>query len=267
MTGFGAGSILALPMTAESLAIPALLNYDSAVDWRGRLAREGPFLRATLERAPSRRIVDLGSGTGEHARWLAGHGFEVVGIEGVRERWELARQYAVPGVEFLIGDLGAVEAMVRGQFGAALCLGNTLPALIGAEAVSRMFIGLRRRFLPGGVLVLHQWNYDGLARRDVRELPERRLLQADGELHFRAALTLEADGIAMVTERVLQSPAAGIADPVLLYERHRYLQGWRHDELLALLDVARFRDVRVYGGFAGEPFDLDLSEELILVAT
>ncbi|MEO8196519.1 MAG: class I SAM-dependent methyltransferase [Thermoanaerobaculia bacterium] len=257
-------------MTPEIAAIPALLNYDSAVDWRARLAREGPFLVGALAGAPSRRIVDLGSGTGEHARWLAGQGFEVVGIEGVRERWELARQLTVPGVEFLIGDLGAVEAMVRGQFGAALCLGNTLPALIGAEAVSRMFIGLRRRFLAGGVLVLHQWNYDGLARRDVRELPERRLPQVDGELLFRAALDLDADGIATVTERVfhLGLHAGGEeAEPRMLHERHRYLQGWRHAELLTLLDLARFLEVQCYGGFAGEPFDLDLSEELVLVAS
>ena len=83
-------------MTSESFAIPSLLNYDSAVDWRARLAREGPFLLAALAEAPSRRVVDLGSGTGEHARWLAGQGFEVVGIEGVRERWELAKQFAAP---------------------------------------------------------------------------------------------------------------------------------------------------------------------------
>lgn len=257
-------------MIPDLPAFPALLNYDSAVEWPARLAREGPFLLGALARAPSRRIVDLGSGTGEHARWLAGQGFEVVGIEGVRERWERAKQLAVPGVEFLIGDLGAVEAMVRGQFGAALCLGNTLPALIGAEAVSRMFIGLRRRFLPGGVLVLQQWNYDGLASRNVRELPERRLAQADGELRLRAEVALDADGIATVTERVLHlALAAGgaAAAPRLLHERHRYLQGWRHAELLTLLDVARFRDIRCHGGFAGEPFDLDLSEELVLVAS
>ena len=254
-------------MTSESLAIPALLNYDSAVDWRARIEREGPFLLGALAGAPSRRIVDLGSGTGEHARWLAGQGFEVVGIEGVRERWEVAKRLAVPGVEFLIGDLGAVEAMVRGQFGAALCLGNTLPALIGAEAVSRMFIGLRRRFLPGGVLVLQQWNYDGLQRRGVRELPERRLARQEGELLFRSALALDADGIATVTERVLRAPPAGAGETVLLHERHRYLQGWRHAELLTLLDVARFREVQCYGGFAGEPYDLDLSAELVLVAT
>jgi SAM-dependent methyltransferase len=257
-------------MSPAPPAIPVPPDYDSAIDWRVRLEREGPFLLAELGRAPSRRIVDLGSATGEHARWLAARDFEVVGIEGVRERWERARQLAVPGVEFLLGDLGAVEAMVRGQFGAALCLGNTLPALIGAEAVSRMFIGLRRRLLPGGVLVLQQLNYDGLARRAVRELPERRLPQADGELLFRAELTLDADGIATVRERTfhLSPTAAGEpAEPRLLGERHRYLQGWRHGELLTLLDLARFREIRCYGGCAGEPFDLDLSAELVLVAT
>ena len=254
-------------MPTATATIPNLLNYDSAVDWRVRLALEGPFLLGALAGAPSRRLVDLGCGTGEHARWLAGRGFEVVGIEGVRERWELARQFAVPGVEFLIGDLGAVEAMVRGQFGGALCLGNTLPALIGVEAVSRMFIGLRRRFLSRGVLVLHQWNYDGLARRDVRELPERRVPQAEGDLLFRAALALDGDGIVIVTERVLRAPAAANREPALFFERHRYLQGWRHAELLTLLDVARFREVQCFGGFAGEPFDCDLSEELVLVAS
>ena len=254
-------------MPSEPYAIPALLNYDSAVDWRTRLAREGPFLLGALASAPTRRIVDLGSGTGEHARWLAGKGFEVVGIEGVRERWELARRFSPAGVEFLIGDLGAVEAMVRGQFGAALCLGNTLPALIGAETVSRMLIGLSRRFVPGGVFILHQWNYDGLARRGASELPERRLPQADGELQFRAALGFEEGGIVTVSERAFHLATSGESEPRLLHERHRYLQGWRHAEILTLLELARFRDIRCFGGFAGEPFDLELSAELVLVAS
>ena len=52
-------------MAPDPLAIPALLNYDSAVDWRARIEREGPFLLGALAGAPSRRVVDLGSGTGE----------------------------------------------------------------------------------------------------------------------------------------------------------------------------------------------------------
>ena len=254
-------------MSLDLLAIPALLNYDTAIDWVSRLEREGPFLLGALAGAPSRRVIDLGCGTGQHARWLAGQGFNVVGIEGVKERWDEAKRLTVPGVECLIGDLGAVEAMVRGQFGAAICLGNTLPALLGAEAVSRMLIGLRRRFLPGGLFIAQQLNYDGLARRNVRELPERRLLQTEGELVFRSTLDLRADGVVDVTETVFQRDVGSPAEGRLLHQRQRYLQGWRHAELLTLLDVARFSKVEVFGGFAGEPFDPERSEELIVLAS
>ncbi len=56
--------------TIDREAIPALVNYDTAVDWPARLEREGPFLLRALADAPKRRVIDLGSGTGEHA--LAG---------------------------------------------------------------------------------------------------------------------------------------------------------------------------------------------------
>ena len=251
-------------MPVDLFAIPALLNYDTAVDWPERLAREGPFLLRVLEPAPSRRILDLGSGTGEHAAWLAAQGFSVVGIEGVKERWEVARGRAVPNTEHLIGDLGAVEAMVRGQFGGALCLGNTLPALVGVEAVSRMLVGLRRRLLPGGVFLGQQLNYDRILGKGLRALPERRVAADDGELVFERALTPQDDGVVGVTERIsLRVPED--ADR-LLHQRHLFQQGWRHAELLTLLDVAGFRSVEVSGGFGGEAFDLETSEELVVVA-
>lgn len=244
----------------DLLQIPALVNYDSAVDWPARLLREGPFLLQALARAPKRRVVDLGSGTGEHARWLAEQGFAVVGIEGVKERWETARGVAHPNVEHLLGDFGAVEAMVRGHFGAAICLGNTLPAVLGVEALSRTLIGLRRRLLPGGVFVAQVLNYDRLARQGSAELPERRLERDGRELIFRMALAFEPDDIVGVTETVVDRKGE------LLFRRQRHRQAWRHDQLVTLLEVARFTTIEAFGGFAGEPFDRQESEELILVA-
>ena len=253
-------------MTIDRAAIPALVNYDAAVDWPARLEREGPFLLRVLADAPSRRVLDLGSGTGEHARWLADQGFEVVGIEGVSERWEVARLGATAAVQHLLGDLGAVEAMVRGQFGAALCLGNTLPALLGAESLSRMLSGLRRRLLPGAPLVAHLFNYDRLFAPGER-LPQVRFLSSgEGELVFLRLLEPRDDGVVGVMETVLEhAPSRGVQVEVL-HSGHFFQQGWRYRELLTILDVAQFKSVEAFGGFAEEPFEQMSSEELVLVA-
>jgi len=257
---------LTAPETIDRAAIPALVNYDTAVDWPARLEREGPFLLRVLADAPSRRVIDLGSGTGEHARWLAGQGFTVVGIEGLVERWEVARRGAPDGVEHLLGDFGAVEAMVRGQFGAALCLGNTLPALLGAESLSRTLVGLRRRLLPGGPFVVHILNYDRLFARRERLLPARFLSSGDGELMFLRLLELRDDGVVGVTETVLDHQPARESRIEVVHTRHLFQQGWRHQELLTVLDVARFASVEAFGGLEEQPFEPMSSEELVLVA-
>ncbi|MEO8502387.1 MAG: class I SAM-dependent methyltransferase [Acidobacteriota bacterium] len=254
-------------MTDDLAAISPLFNYDTAVDWTARLEREGPFLVSALRGAPSERVLDLGSGTGEHANWLAERGFTVVGIEGVKERWEVAKSRAVANVQHLAGDLGAVEAMVRGHFGAVVCLGNTLPALIGVETISRMFVGLRRRLLPGGVFVGQQLNYDALAPGELTRLPQRRLAVEGGELVFERQLELRAEGVVAVTETVHRRQSGGEGGGELVHQRQLFQQGWRHQELLTLLDVAGFRRVEVFGGFASQPFDLAASAEMVLLAT
>ena len=46
----------------------AKFDYGRLINWDDRLKREWPFFDELLGGAPSRRILDLGSGTGEHAR-------------------------------------------------------------------------------------------------------------------------------------------------------------------------------------------------------
>ena len=54
------------------------VDYRRLVAWPQRIEREWPFLERALGR--SGRVLDLGSGTGEHSRFLASKGFDVVGI-------------------------------------------------------------------------------------------------------------------------------------------------------------------------------------------
>src|SRR5512143_3125619 len=101
------------------------VDYRRFVAWPQRIEREWPFLSKVLASAPLRRVLDLGCGTGEHARFLASQGDAIVGIDSSESMLGKAREAAVPeGVEFIQGDIADVATLTRGPFGAALCLGN-----------------------------------------------------------------------------------------------------------------------------------------------
>ena len=155
------------------------LDYRRLIAWPARIEREWPFLEEVLSSGPSRRVLDVGCGTGEHARFLAEHGFEVVGLDASEEMIEKAREGELPpGVRFVVGDLAEVESLVEGEFGGAICLGNMLPHVVDVESLARGFGGLRRRLAPGAPLLLQILNYDKIFATGQHALP---LSFRDGE--------------------------------------------------------------------------------------
>ena len=83
------------------------LSYRRLIAWPARIQREAPFLREVLAGGPSKRLLDLGCGTGEHARFLQEEGFEVTGVDASEAQLAQARE-AGPGPEFVKGDLAAL---------------------------------------------------------------------------------------------------------------------------------------------------------------
>lgn len=252
------------------MSLPASrLDYGSLVPWPERLAHEGPFLERVLASGPSRRVIDLGCGAGEHARWLAARGFEVVGIDASAEMLEQARRAPLPpGVRFEQGDMGAVEAMVRGQFGGAICLGNSLAHIVGTESLGRLLIGLRRRLLPGAPVVLELFNFDRLFDLRQRSLPlEVRTDDAgEGDLVSLQLLESQGDGILLFSPYLLRH-RAGEASPLeVVAARTMQLRGWRCAELTAALDVAQFGTHELFGGWDGGPWEKHGSPALLVVA-
>ena len=65
---------------------------------------EAPAVVKLLRESPPGRAVDAACGTGRHARWLADHGHEVLGVDASPEMLERAR-LNVPSARFMQGDL------------------------------------------------------------------------------------------------------------------------------------------------------------------
>lgn len=236
------------------------------IDWPSRLERELPFLETVLADAPMKRVLDLGCGTGEHVHELAARGFEAVGIDGSEGRIERAER-AAGRASFALGDIGAVEAGVRGHFGAALCLGNTLAQMIGTETVARMLVGLRRRLLQGAPLVLHLWNFERIFGRRERDRPLIHRFDEDGRQRvWLGLLAPRSDGMVALTTSLLDADVGEQPPVEVIASRTTFLQGWTRSDIDTLLDVGRFRERQYFGDFDRSPYHPIESTELIVVA-
>jgi SAM-dependent methyltransferase len=245
----------------------AHIDYRKMIAWPKRLEREWAFLSAPFGSLPSRRLLDLGCGTGEHARYLAGKGFEVVGVDVSDTMLERAREDGLPaGVQFLLGDLAHVESVVTGRFGGAVCLGNTLAHIMDHAALTQLFKGVRAVLLPGAPLVIQVLNYERLVHSGQRCLPLTFIEDEDGEAIFLRVMTHHDDGSVTFTPSLLRYRKDG--DPALevITSHNVPLRGWKRAEMESALDAAGFASRELFGTMGHAPYADHDSTDLVVIA-
>ena len=225
------------------------------------------MLSGSLNQGPSRRVLDLGCGTGEHSRFLADQGFDVVGVDLSPSMISTAGQRPLPdNLEFVEGHLAEIENLVEGDFGGAICLGNTLPHIRQADELQRMLDGLRRRLLPGAPLLIQLLNYERIFERQERYLPLNFRSDGEEEIVFLRLMELQEDGQVLFFPSTLRWRPGN--DPPLEVKASKQvkLRGWRARDLEQPLVDSGFSEVRQFGDFSrGEFIPLD-SRDLILLA-
>ncbi len=245
----------------------ASIDYAALVDWQARLAREWPFLERALGRGPSKRVLDLGSGPGEHARFLGSHGFEVVGVDASPAMLARAQASAASSSDqFVAGDLAELDRVVSGRFGGAICLGNTLPSIRSADGLERMLRALRALLLPGSTFALQLLNYEKILAAGQRHLPLTLRPTSDGTLVFVRLLEPGTGGDLTFVPVVLRYRSD--ADPPVVLEAAERVEvhGWTRPELDVLLDRAGFHDREYCGSVTFEPYSPMQSADLVVLA-
>lgn len=246
------------------------LDYRRLIAWPKRIERESPMLVAEVERSPERSVVDLGCGTGEHARHLASLGMEVLGIDRSREQIAKALEYQdefPSGPRFVCGEIEQLGDMTSGRYGAAICLGNVLPHLDDAS-LSRALEALSGCLLQGARLVVQLLNYERIARRGDRNLPlnVRDDPETDGEIVFLRLMAPDGDRHVRFFPSTL-TLVPGEEPPLRVRSsREVRLRAWKRHDLEAILEGSGFRVDNLYGTMARGPFDPDESSDLILTA-
>ncbi|PIP74362.1 MAG: hypothetical protein CO135_03985 [Candidatus Levybacteria bacterium CG_4_9_14_3_um_filter_35_16] len=107
--------------------------YDVFNDWDQRLFQELPNLIKLLKREKVRKVIDVGSSTGEHIMALAKDGFELVGLDAsavmhkyaTKKREKLLEK--IKGkVKFIKGNYRSVTHQLDRDFDCAIFMGDAL---------------------------------------------------------------------------------------------------------------------------------------------
>jgi len=249
----------------------AKFDYSRLIAWSPRLEREWPLLEEILRGAPSTAILDLGSGTGEHARFLAAKGFDVTGVDTSAAMLEKSRGAAPEqaNIRFIAGDMRYLPNVVEDRFGAAICVGNALPHLTGEDDLHHLATGLRRVLLQGAPFLLQLINYDRIEAKKERALPLTFLADPDdpgATIVFLRTMDLLADGRVIFMPTTLRQRSDRDEPLELVATQRVEIRGWRAPQIESAFREAGFTSVDVYGSYQKAPFEPAESRDVILVA-
>lgn len=140
-----------MPHYAEAAEFYDLL-YQGEKDYA---AEAGLLTRLIRERVPAAvTLLDVGCGTGSHARALIDAGFTVDGLDLEPAFVELARAKCPEGT-FHVGDMTALD--LPGRYDVVTCLFSAIGYAASEPALRQAIAGMRRHLNPGGVLIVDPW--------------------------------------------------------------------------------------------------------------
>jgi SAM-dependent methyltransferase len=149
-------------MKAEAFSLYAryydLLNRDK------NYAEEARFVDGLLRSAgaPTGALLDVGCGTGAHAREFAKLGWRVSGVDLSSAMIEIARERTAGNAEIEFFS-GAAAEFDRGQsFTAIVALFHVVSYHSRPEDAYRMFVNVHRHLVPGGIFVFDFWHGPGV---------------------------------------------------------------------------------------------------------
>lgn len=243
------------------------LEYRRLIAWPSRIQREADLLERVLSSGPTRRVLDLGCGTGEHSRFLGQQGYQVVGVDSSESQIGTALEAPeLAGVQFMHGDLLELDTLLTDSFGGAICLGNTLPHILTPEGLGRFLCGLRNHLAEGAPLLLQLLNYERIFFRQERSLPVSLRPDESGDIVFLRLMNLHEDGTVTFFPSTLQLRPGQNPPLEVKASKEVRLRGWRLEELEEAFEAAGFWVSERLGSFDGRDYQPTESRDLIVVA-
>ncbi len=143
----------------EELFLNYAEHYDHEEFTRGTRG-ECDFIEKEIRSDPSKRILDIGCGTGRHAIELARRGYRVVGVDLSEAQLARARRKAdADGLAIEFRQMDARTLPFDGEFDLAIMLcEGAFPLMESDEMNFQILQGASRALKPGGKLIMTTLN-------------------------------------------------------------------------------------------------------------
>jgi SAM-dependent methyltransferase len=163
-------------------------GVDGDLDWGGLWT--DPFI-GLLRDNGSRKLLDLGCGTGNDVVRLATAGFSVTGLDFSNKAIDLASAKEIPGAEFVQADMTETLPFPQAYFDAVFS--NVALHMFDDSTTARIVAEVRRILISGGTFIFHVNSHEdrelrSSRKRVVKVLARNLVQEEDGQtMHYFSA--------------------------------------------------------------------------------
>jgi glycine/sarcosine N-methyltransferase len=158
--------------------------YDEMINWEKRFDAEKNFFFNLFNSNNSKKILDIGCGTGRHAELFSGFAGEVFAMDPSVEMINYAREKVIKSknVKLIHGGFKELANIAESDFDAITCLGNTLPLLETRKKVKNALKIARKKLTKGGIAIFQFINFEKEMIEKNRYY-EPKIIQKEGKIY------------------------------------------------------------------------------------
>ena len=120
--------------------------------------QEADFITSLIgEFEPGKRILELGCGTGKHARLLHKKGFDVTGVDLSETMLDVAREKSDSDISYYCGDLRDFSLVFEEQFDVVIAMFDVVSYMSTNFDIKKMFDNISKYLKKGGILIFDAW--------------------------------------------------------------------------------------------------------------
>lgn len=235
--------------------------YDIMIDWPARLAREKEFLQAILPAWDSKKVLDLGCGTGHHSQLFADFGAQVTALDPSEAMLQRAR--SLPGrdnINFMLGGFAELPTL-NSEFDMIAILGNSLAYAHDYHDLLAILHNCHSLLDTEGQLAVQLVNYQAVIAEESIWLPLINRQSGEKEYLFLREYRVREDKVEFTLLSLLRE--AG--------KWQRFVERSKHypvtkEVLESALVASGFSDLQFFGNYQRAPFEAGTTGALIVLA-